>query len=201
MTYVPPHSPMKRDEWPTLKEMLDSGKRLVVFMDKGADEKTVPFILPQFPNVCTLSLLNCCLIIFLFFRCGKTHTILQTINSLAKSIVQLVLFNLPNNSTWWTTTSTSTSCPSDVVSEYQIVWIVQEPTASIRTFELSLLFFPPAGNARIVIDGELFFFRIKLHASHCAPLENDQYPNFVLVDFVNIGQAVQAVAELNGFKH
>ena len=53
MTYVPPHSPMKRDEWPTLKEMLDSGKRLVVFMDKGADEKTVPFLLPQFPNVCT----------------------------------------------------------------------------------------------------------------------------------------------------
>ena len=52
MTYVPPHSPMKRDEWPTLKEMLDSGKRLVVFMDKGADEKTVPFLLPQFPNVC-----------------------------------------------------------------------------------------------------------------------------------------------------
>lgn len=55
MAYVPPQSPMTRDDWPTLKEMLDSGKRLVVFMDKAADEKTVPFILPQFPMVCTLS--------------------------------------------------------------------------------------------------------------------------------------------------
>ena len=56
MAYVPPQSPMTRDDWPTLKEMLDSGKRLVVFMDKAADEKTVPFILPQFPMVCTVLL-------------------------------------------------------------------------------------------------------------------------------------------------
>ena len=58
MAYVPPQSPMTRDDWPTLKEMLDSGKRLVVFMDKAADEKTVPFILPQFPMVCARASLS-----------------------------------------------------------------------------------------------------------------------------------------------
>jgi hypothetical protein len=57
LTYVPPQSPMTREDWPTLREMLDSGKRLVVFIDKGADEKTVPYLLSQFPNVRTISLL------------------------------------------------------------------------------------------------------------------------------------------------
>jgi hypothetical protein len=49
MSYVPPQSPMTREQWPALKEMLDSGKRLVVFIDKGAEENTVPYLLPQFP--------------------------------------------------------------------------------------------------------------------------------------------------------
>jgi hypothetical protein len=31
MAYVPPRLPMKASEWPTLGQMIDSGKRLVVF--------------------------------------------------------------------------------------------------------------------------------------------------------------------------
>ena len=32
--------------------MIDSGKRVVVFMDAGADaDRSVPYILPEFPNV------------------------------------------------------------------------------------------------------------------------------------------------------
>jgi hypothetical protein len=31
MVYTPPHLPMKASEWPTLGEMIDSGKRIVVF--------------------------------------------------------------------------------------------------------------------------------------------------------------------------
>ena len=41
IAYVPPQIPMSREEWPTLKEMLDSTKRVVVFMDKGAEDGTV----------------------------------------------------------------------------------------------------------------------------------------------------------------
>ena len=103
MAYVPPQSPMMRDDWPTLKEMLDAGKRLVVFIDKGADERTVPYLLPQFSMVCTgftfsrrsLSLLSC----YTSLRCGKTHTIPMTLTSPAKSTALLVLSPLPSSST------------------------------------------------------------------------------------------------------
>jgi len=46
-----------------------------------------------------------------------------------------------------------------------------------------------------------FLFRIEAHAEHCAPLANQNRPNFVLLDFVNIGQAPIAVAHLNGFPY
>ena len=71
--YVPPHLPMKQNEvrllpldpaprapcltsrapqWPTLGQLIDSGKRVVVFLDNGADDdRSVPYLLPQFSNV------------------------------------------------------------------------------------------------------------------------------------------------------
>ncbi|KAF2422109.1 PLC-like phosphodiesterase [Tothia fuscella] len=35
-------------DWPTLGEMIDAGQRLVVFVDYGADEKAIPYILDEF---------------------------------------------------------------------------------------------------------------------------------------------------------
>jgi hypothetical protein len=54
MIYVPPQLPMMREDWPTLREMLDNGTRLVVFMDKGTEGNSVPYLLPQFSMVCFL---------------------------------------------------------------------------------------------------------------------------------------------------
>lgn len=51
MIYVPPHLPMKQSEWPTLGEMIEKGKRVVVFLDAGADGNAVDFILPEFDMV------------------------------------------------------------------------------------------------------------------------------------------------------
>lgn len=45
LAYVPPQSTTARDEWPTLGELVDSGKRLVVFMDYGADFSAAPYII------------------------------------------------------------------------------------------------------------------------------------------------------------
>lgn len=42
---------MKNSEWPTLGEMIDSGKRVVVFLDAGADTSQVDFLLPEFEMV------------------------------------------------------------------------------------------------------------------------------------------------------
>ena len=39
---------MDMKDWPTLGEMIDSGRRLVVFMDYGADQNQVDYILDEF---------------------------------------------------------------------------------------------------------------------------------------------------------
>ena len=51
LAYVPPSVPVKNSDWPTLGELIDSGKRVVVFLDAGADPTSVPFILPEFEMV------------------------------------------------------------------------------------------------------------------------------------------------------
>ncbi|KAH8882219.1 PLC-like phosphodiesterase [Thozetella sp. PMI_491] len=43
-----PGSTLALDEWPTLQSMIDSGKRLVVFMDYHADTSQVSYILDEF---------------------------------------------------------------------------------------------------------------------------------------------------------
>ena len=53
VAYVPPTVPMTRTSWPTLGDMIDSGKRVVTFMDYGADgsDGSVDYILPEFEMV------------------------------------------------------------------------------------------------------------------------------------------------------
>jgi hypothetical protein len=54
MVYVPPHLLMKQSDWLTLREMIDSGKRVVVFLDAGANGingGVVDFIFPKFDMV------------------------------------------------------------------------------------------------------------------------------------------------------
>lgn len=39
-------------QWPTLGELIDSGKRVIVFLDAGADtDRSVPYILPEFQMI------------------------------------------------------------------------------------------------------------------------------------------------------
>ena len=46
--YTPPHHPLKPGEWPTLREMINGGKRLVLFLSGGTDESNIPWILDEF---------------------------------------------------------------------------------------------------------------------------------------------------------
>lgn len=51
LAYVPPQPVMTRRDWPTLGNMISSGKRVVVFMDKGfkgRKEANAEFMLPEF---------------------------------------------------------------------------------------------------------------------------------------------------------
>jgi len=38
-----------------------------------------------------------------------------------------------------------------------------------------------------------------MHAAQCSRMVDDRNPNFVLVDYVNVGQGALAVDKLNGF--
>jgi hypothetical protein len=44
-SYAPPSAVTVNTAWPSLGSMIDSGKRLVTFMDAGADFTSVPYII------------------------------------------------------------------------------------------------------------------------------------------------------------
>lgn len=49
--YEPAYIPQRRDQWPTLGEMILSGKRMVFFMDYNANQTEVPYILDEFSHI------------------------------------------------------------------------------------------------------------------------------------------------------
>ncbi|KAL5519266.1 hypothetical protein ACEPAH_949 [Sanghuangporus vaninii] len=51
LSYTPTSSPMVYTDWPTLGSMIDSGKRLVTFMDADADSTQVSYIIDEFTNM------------------------------------------------------------------------------------------------------------------------------------------------------
>jgi len=51
IAYKPPSATLPASSWPTLGSMIDSGTRLVTFMDFHADFTTVPYIIDEFSNV------------------------------------------------------------------------------------------------------------------------------------------------------
>jgi len=50
MAYVPPFRSTPTDtlSWPSLGTMISSGQRVVIFLDRGANQAQVPFILDEF---------------------------------------------------------------------------------------------------------------------------------------------------------
>ncbi|PFH49645.1 hypothetical protein AMATHDRAFT_62773 [Amanita thiersii Skay4041] len=148
LAYVPPHVPMKWNEWPTLGDMIDSGKRVVVFLDAGADTSKVNFLLPEFPMIwetpfgvtdpsfpCSVDRIQGPL---------STEEHMYMINhSLNKDIFGIIV-----------------SDPLDA------------PTTN--------------GVSSIIANAE-----------GCAPLAGGRLPNFLLLDFVDKGEAFQAGRMLN----
>jgi hypothetical protein len=50
VSFAPESSPLTTTAWPTLGSMIDSGKRLVTFLDNGADP-SIPYLIDEFTNV------------------------------------------------------------------------------------------------------------------------------------------------------
>ena len=49
--YSPSSASLSVSDWPTLGDMIDSGKRVVVFMDTEADFTSVSYIVDEFSNM------------------------------------------------------------------------------------------------------------------------------------------------------
>ncbi|TFK19863.1 PLC-like phosphodiesterase [Coprinopsis marcescibilis] len=158
LAYVPPARPMKRTDWPTLSEMIDANKRVVVFMDKGADGSAggvVDFVLPQFqmiwedpfsptdPN----------------FPC-RIHRIEGPLED--NDHMHLINHNLNRNIIPW---DLGTVLVSDFVNSPK--------TNSMNS--------------------------IMAHVAGCAPFAQGRAPNFVLLDYLDVGDGKRAVDQLNGF--
>jgi len=51
LSYAPTTATLPAADWPTLGSLIDSGKRVVTFMDHGADYSSVPYIIDEFTNI------------------------------------------------------------------------------------------------------------------------------------------------------
>lgn len=51
LVYTPPKIPMARDDWPTLSEMILTGKRVVFFMDYQANQTAIPWLMDEFSQM------------------------------------------------------------------------------------------------------------------------------------------------------
>ncbi|TRM66997.1 PLC-like phosphodiesterase [Schizophyllum amplum] len=151
LVYVPPNLPMKQSDWPTLGDMIDSGKRVVVFMDADSDPSQVDFILPEFDMI-------------------------------------------------WETpygyTDDSFPCSIDRTSNAQ--------STADHMYMINHSLNLKIGDITISDPGEADTTNgvdsIVAAADKCVSYSEDNtYPSFVLLDFVNLGDAKAAVDKLNGF--
>jgi hypothetical protein len=196
LAYVPPSVPMKRTQWPTLGEMIDSGKRVVVFLDAGADgsDGSVNYILPEFEMVRTLSSadhvchgvngwsLNSATQIWEppFDSTDNTFpcSVDRTAGPLATSDHMYLLNHFLDEDVF--DTGILISDPGDASTTNSVASCVPLPILRHRWLT------PHA--------------RILANAARCAPLSGGNFnPSFVLMDFVNLGVGVAAVSKLNGF--
>ncbi|ESK87562.1 hypothetical protein Moror_2011 [Moniliophthora roreri MCA 2997] len=154
LTYVPPTNPMKRGDWPTLGSLIDSGKRVIVFMDSGADGAGVDFILPQFK----------------------------------------MIWEPPFS-------STDPNFPCSVDRNEGPLSVTDHMHMLNHNLNVNII---PIGDGVLVADRANAartnsVSSIMANAGGCAPLAAGKAPNFVMLDWVNVGEGMKAVNMLNGF--
>jgi|SRR6267154_577403 len=62
VSYSPPSASLPESGWPTLGTLIDSGKRLITFMDYNADFTSVPYIIDGVlrSRACVKAMLDTC---------------------------------------------------------------------------------------------------------------------------------------------
>ncbi|KAJ7021878.1 PLC-like phosphodiesterase [Mycena alexandri] len=154
LAYVPPSIPVKQSDWPTLGSMIDSGKRVVIFMDAGADgADAVDFIMPEFQMVWEAPFSS------------TDPTFPCKIDRIAGPLADVDHMYMINH-----------NLNKNIISLGSTDVLVSDPVDAPTT----------NGVDSILAD-----------ANGCAPLGGNRAPNFVLVDYVNLGDPFTAAAQLN----
>ncbi|KAJ7851276.1 hypothetical protein B0H14DRAFT_3451468 [Mycena olivaceomarginata] len=139
LAHVLPSLPVKRSDWRTLGSLIDSRKRVVVFLDTGADgEDAMPFILPGFQMLPA-------------FRLPYFPPLLHPLFLPPFSTCGFLSERHPDRG--------------------------RDPADTLKTNGVDSIF---------------------ASANGYAPLSANRGPSFVLLDLVNIGEAVAAADRLNG---
>ncbi|KAI0344768.1 PLC-like phosphodiesterase [Trametopsis cervina] len=152
LAFVPPTVPLKQSDWPTLGELIDTGKRVIVFLDAGADtDRSVPYILPEFEMVweTPFSVTDAT------FPCS--------VDRIAGPLATVDHMYMINH-----------SLNKDV---FGTGIIVSDPLDAPTTNSVN---------------------SITANAAGCEQFAAGRSPNFVLLDYLNLGQGLQAVNQLNG---
>jgi len=174
LAYTPSHTPMKRDDWPTLGEMVTSGKKVVVFMDKGFEPKETP--MPTSTSTSTSLMIR---------DLSTTDYIIPQFSSMWEDPYD------PDNSDF--------VCRVDRTQGP----LAPDQQLNLINHNLNINFLNVGHGLRIPNRSDApvtnRISSIIEHAGHCAPFVNGKNPNFVLLDWVHIGQGARAVDSLNGF--
>ncbi|PPQ64040.1 hypothetical protein CVT24_008853 [Panaeolus cyanescens] len=153
LAYAPLAPPVKQSDWPTLGELIDSGKRVIVFMDAGANTAVVPFILPEFQMI------------------------------------------------WETPFSVTDPTFPCRVDRIHGPLPVEDHTYMIN-HSLNVNILPSGGD--VIIPDRMNAQRtngmasILSHIGNCAPLGANRNPQFILMDWVHIGDGFRVADMLNG---
>jgi len=146
-------NPIAQSAWPTLGEMIDSGKRVVVFMDASVDMTRVPYILDEFQFVWETPFDST----DASFPC--------TVDRISGPLAQTDHLNLVNH------------------------------FLDKALFGINSVLLPDKSDASTTNSVD----SILANAAGCAGLNGGRNPNFVLMDWVDIGQPINAVDQMNGF--
>ncbi|KIM43916.1 hypothetical protein M413DRAFT_68325 [Hebeloma cylindrosporum] len=155
LTYVPPSLPVKQSEWPTLGKLIESGKRVIVFLDSSTDTGLVNFILPEFQ----------------------------------------MIWETP-----FTVTNSSFPCKVDRIHG---PLATEDHTYMINhSLNVNII---PIGSGVIIPDRYNAATTngipsIMAHVNGCLPFGANRNPQFLLLDFVNIGEGFKAADILNGLR-
>lgn len=221
MAYVPPRRPLKASEWPTLRQLIQTGKRLVVFMDYGTNTADVSYILPEFDHIweppfsstdpsfpCRVDRMNGPL-------SSQDHMFMINHNLNARVFPSLRARSpLPAPTAapgWFDDLASAIHNAGGMINSgiQQAGSMIQSGASSVggaihSAISSAINQGQDAANSVLVPDylstpTTNSMRSILADSNGCAPFSGGKATNFVMLDFVEVGEGMRAVDRLNGF--